>query len=376
MIHPIVAHLPAEAALDVVVAPPYDALRPGERYAYAHAHPDNFISVILSPDDFPNPVDPVDLGTQARQKLDAIKTAHYGPPQPPAFYIYEMEGSGHRQRGVVGGIRAGDVDMVLGHERVLPRRVDALAAFYESTGINTSPISMTFRDLEPATRVLRHHAQRAPDLEYRGSRGIVHRIWRVTDLSIRDAFATVDRWYITDGHHRTAAALAGLPSALVLVVAFPESQMQVLGYHRVVHSRPPDDFLARIAPWFETSVSNVAPAPRHGSIIALFDGLWHRLERAGPRSEDPVQSLDVALLHREIIEGAMGVRDDSHIDYIVGADSTTAIAGAVADGEIGFVLHPPTVAEIMAVADAGLALPPKSTWFTPKVRSGLFIVDR
>lgn len=376
MLRPIEARVPLAASTELVVSPPYDALRPAERYQFALAHPDNFLSVILSPGDYPEPLDPAELGALARRHLGRIAEAHYADRADPAYYIYEMEAHAHRQRGIVGAISAGQIGALLGHERVIPRRVAALNEFFESTGINTSPIAVTFRDHAPAVDFLAQAVDGPPDLEYRSPEGVAHRLWRTHDTSAADAFASIERWYITDGHHRTAAAAAGRLDADVLVVAFPQSQMQVHGYHRVVRVDAPRDVFARMSPWFPASVANVAPDPVPHTVVAWMDGLWYQLQRSGDRTDDPVDSLDVALLHREIIGPVLGVTDETMIDYVVGSDPVELVAHSVGETGIGFLLEPPTVEQIMTVADAGRFLPPKSTWFAPKVRSGFFIVER
>jgi len=364
------------SAVQRVVAPPYDALQPHERYAYAQAHPDNFLSVILSPDDLPvPPLDPRAVGRAAREQLELLVREYYGGHEDAAFYIYDMAGNGHQQRGVVGALQASDAGLVLGHEHVIQHRVDSLAAFYDGTGINASPVAMMFRSHPPARAAMARIAQGRPDVEFHAPEGFIHRIWKVRERGFGEAIGGIDRWYITDGHHRIAAAMAGAPHAQVLVVAFPAAEMKILGYHRVVNAEIPDDFFDRIAnTWRYTEVAG-APTTASGVVGARIDGKWYRLERVRPRPGDPVDGLDVALLHSEIISDGLGVRDVSLIRYLVGSDPAQTLERETGNGA-GFLLEPLDVEQVMAVADAGRALPAKSTWFTPKVRSGLFVVER
>ncbi len=376
MIHPISARLPLPEAVQTVVAPPYDALRPEERFTFAQAHPDNFLTVILSPEDMPDPdLDPDELGRRSRAQLARLLENYFTPPAPPAFYVYEMSDHGHCQRGVVASIRPSDAGRILGHERVLDRRVAALARFYAETGINPSPISVMWRPDASAGEATAAAATGPPVVEYIGHDGIAHRVWRVADAELPVPIQEMDRLYISDGHHRMAAAMAGEPEIDILIVAFPAAEMQVFGYHRVVNAQAPVDFFDRIGPTWRVSPSDRDIRAAPGVVGLCMGGRWYRLERVGDRPLDQVDRLDVSLVHQEIIQTGLGVYDEHRIDYRVDSDPVTMLERETSRLAIGFLLEPPTIEDIMAVADAGRWLPPKSTWFAPKVRSGLLVVE-
>jgi uncharacterized protein (DUF1015 family) len=363
MIEPVRARLPKPDVADRVIAPPYDALSPAQRYEFAQANPDNFLAQILSPGDGP------ETGGARAEGLRDFLDRFYTPPADPAYYVYEMWSADHRQRGVVGAVPVHELDSVRGHERVIEGRVQALADFYRSSGINTSPVALGFEAGPETVAAIDDVCLGGPILDHT-STGVRHRLWRSEPGRLAPWLGASAVSYITDGHHRVAAAQRGVPHHRLLVAGFPLQQLRVLGYHRVVLSTAGPEELSRLEPDWAVYRVEGPPVVGRGTVALRLRGSWYRIVRRAPRPDDVVEQLDVALCHRDIISGALGVAE-ADVQYLAGIDPDE-----IGDDAAVVMLEPPTIEEVIAVADAEKSMPPKSTWFVPKVRSGMLVVDR
>ena len=363
MIEPVEARLPLPGAAERVIAPPYDALSPTERRAFAEAHPDNFMAMILSPGDGSTAA-PV-----TQQVIGEFVDRFYAPISEPAYFVYEMWSPTHRQRGVVGAVPVDRLDSVRGHERVIDDRVDALADFYRSAGINTSPVALAFEAGPDVVAAIDQVCLRSPILDYR-SEGVRHRIWQTEPDHLAPWLGSTSVLYITDGHHRVAAAQRGDPATRLLVVAFPAHELHVLGYHRSLTTPVGPSALLALEPDWSVERVDAIPHVRRGRVAVRMGGRWYSVTRRSPRPDHVVDRLDVAMCHREIITGSLRVPEEN-VAYLAGVEPDR-----VPDETVLVLLEPPSIEDIIEVADARLAMPPKSTWFVPKVRSGVFVVDR
>lgn len=392
---PIQALIARADRVSDIVAPQYDAIPPGGRYGFAVERPDSFVNITLSSGDFPDP-------SPSRSEVTKRATDHFERmigrglfEAMPArgFFLYELDTGRHRQLGIVGAVPVSSVaeGRVIGHEGTIADRVADLAAFFRAARLASSPVALAFKADRDHHRLMERLARRSPVRDFTGIDGVRQRLWTVDDpgdvAEVEEATARIGTMYITDGHHRVAAAsMERVGPGWFLAILFPADHLNALEYNRLVRlGRVPSAgqvtrSLGR--DWETTELGRVGALeslPRtRGDLAMLLDGIWHRLSFRGERSEDPVESLDVSLLHDRILGPVLGVPSyqDPRLHYVVGGESPGRLErSAIAyPGSVVFSMHPAGIDEIMAVADAGRLMPPKSTWFTPKPRSGLFVV--
>ena len=378
-----------------VVAPQADAVPGGDSYRYAVDHPDSFMNVTLSVADFPEPVPTRD--TVARQALghfQGMMERELFDPLPPAFFLYEMDTGSHRQAGIVGGVSVTEIEegRILGHEGTLREQIDDLSAdFFQLARLSSGPVALGFEADEDHHALMRHLASGEPLRDFTSGDGVRQRLWAIPDPSdhaaIRAATSRVKTAYITDGHHRVAAARRrrGGPGWF-LAIMFPNDHLRALAYNRVIVPDllpSPQEVRRSLGDGWEMDevglVGSVEAQPQGtGEMAMVLDGMWYRLVFRGRRPDDPVGRLDVSLLHDRILAPVFGISssEDPRLSYLVGENSTAPFEGPVAayPGAVGFTMHPAQIEEMTAVADARSLMPPKSTWFTPKPRSGLLVV--
>jgi uncharacterized protein (DUF1015 family) len=294
-----------------------------------------------------------------------------------------------------------DRDIIKKHERTRRDKEDDRTRHMLALGAQTGPVFLTYRAAADVDRVAATVTQGDPIVDFTAPDQVRHTLWRVGGAD-RDALvAAVGRipaLYIADGHHRAASAarartemrdrkLAGTPlgdgadASTMLAVAFPHDQVQILSYNRTVKDLgglSPDDFLAAVRERFDVAPGPGTPA-RRGDIAMYFAGAWKTLRpRVAPDPADPIGSLDVSVLQESLLAPVLkiaDVRTDKRIDFVGGARGTAALEALVDSGKaaVAFSLFPVSVADLMAVSDAGEIMPPKSTWFEPKLRDGLLI---
>ena len=378
-----------------IVAPQHDAIPQGGRYTFAEDRPDSFVNVTLSMGDSPDP-------SPSRSELAERAADHFAGMMERglfealasrAFFLYELDTGQHRQLGIVGAVPVSCVaeGRVIGHEGTIAARVADLVGFLRTARLASSPVALAFEADRDQRRLMQRLVSRHPIRDFTGMDGVRQRLWMVDDpadlVEVEEATARIGAMYITDGHHRVAAASKeGVGPGWFLAILFPADDLNALEYNRLVRLDrvPPAEHVIRsLGPDWE--VTELGPAggveslPRiRGELAMLLGGVWHRLSFRGERPEDPVGSLDVSLLHDRILGPVFGVRsyEDPRISFVVGGESPGRMErhAMAYPGGVGFGMHPAQVEEIMVVADAGRLMPPKSTWFTPKPRSGLVVV--
>lgn len=382
----------ADRAADIV-APQYDSIPAGGRYAYAVGRPDCFLNVTLSVADFPEPA-PGRAAVAARAAgcFEAMMERGLFEAVPgPAFFLYELDTGSRRQAGIVVGMPVAAVEegRILGHEGTIEERVDDLALFFRTARLASSPVALAFRPDEGLRRLMERLASRPPLRDFSGPDGVRQRLWAVADPSdtaaVEEAAARIGTLYITDGHHRVAASLReGASPGWFLAVLYPADHLRALEYNRYVRldQVPPFD---RVRPmlgedWETAELGpDAGPGARPGAagdVSMLLGGVWRRLRYRGARAADPVERLDVSLLHDRILAPVFGVSsyEDPRLSYVAGGQAAMRLEELAAEYPgAGFALYPPSIEEMMAVSDAGRTMPPKSTWFTPKPRSGLLV---
>jgi uncharacterized protein (DUF1015 family) len=313
----------------------------------------------------------------------------------PRLYVYRLRMETHVQIGLAGCFSVDDYDrdVILKHEHTRPDKEDDRTRHLLALRAQTGPVFLTYRS-RPAVDVLIDRVMTAPPLyDFAAVDGVQHTIWTVeadTGHQLVMAFDAVPALYIADGHHRAASAararrqLAGASGARgdwdwVLAVAFPDVQVQILPYNRVVQDlagRAPDAFLRELGKQFVVREGPASPA-RRGDIAMLLDGHWHTIVLGEPpETAKPADRLDVMRLQDAILAPLLrigDVRTDKRIDFVGGARGTAELESRVRSGAaaVAFSMYPVDVQDLMAISDAGGIMPPKSTWFEPKLRDGL-----
>ena len=399
-IRPFRALRPEPAAAPAVSSVPYDVVSTDEARQIAAGNPMSFLHVTRSEIDLAPDTDPYssDVYRKAQENLAALRQqAPLVMDDQPSLYCYRLRMGPHEQIGIAGcfSVDEYEADVIKKHERTRRDKEDDRTRHIIELRAQTGVVFLTYKAAPGADEVVRRATRSAPVFDFTAEDGVDHTIWRASPAdtaSLVAEFTKIPALYIADGHHRAASAArarselrtrgeAGEADTFI-AVAFPDDQMQILPYHRTVKDlagRTPDEFvdeLKKVAP-----VSDGAAAPRgKGSVSMYLAGKWYAvdLSRTPPEDNSRGSSLDVALLQKNVLERLLkigDVRSDKRIDFVGGARGTGALESAVDSGKaaVAFSMFPVTVDDLMAISDAGGIMPPKSTWFEPKLRDGLLV---
>ena len=398
-IHPFEGYLVAAEWAGAVVAPPYDSLTPEERRRYADTHPENYLNAMRSVDEYASsevPGRPAMHRRNARFLRRCIDAGRF-LAQPPCVFVYRLSSHGHVQRGVVAEMPIGAYldGRIRRHEFTRVAREDALAEYIDRVRTASIPVSLAYQADDGIRDRLDAATHAAPAVSVTTEDGVEHDIWvvgRAEAHSLIDAFDSVSSAYLTDGHHRCAATARFSTTgaeARLLVVLFPDDELRILPFHRVVRDlgrHSTESFLADLSEGFIVEPlpdgGPEAARPRaRGEFAVHVDGGWFRFRLAGDqaRPPGPAEAIDAAILQARVIGPLLGIadpRDDERLGYVAGAGGLEPLERACREGwRAAFALYPTSMEELVAVADAGAVMPPKSTWFDPKPRSGFFFHD-
>ena len=392
LIAPFRAIMPTPALARAVASPPYDVLSSAEARIRAAGNPLSFLHVSKPEIDLPEGVAPDDPAVYAKaaENMARLKAeGAIGLTDRAHLYVYRAETEGRRQTGIAGAapVAAYRDGRIRRHELTRPAKVTDRARQIEAVGAHTGPVMLSHRDDAAVADATAAVASAPPMLEAEID-GVRHSVW-VADgdagAALIEAVRGLDTLYVADGHHRSEAAtrVAGdADGASFLVVGFPESEMRILDYNRAVRDlgdRSTDEFLAALQDAFAVAPSDRPVRPdRPGRFGLYLAGRWYRLAvREMPAEEaDPTAALDAEILSRTVLAPVLGIEDirnDPRIDFVGGSRGLDGLAARVDSGEMAaaFALHPVTLGQLFAVADAGGVMPPKSTWFEPKLADGL-----
>jgi uncharacterized protein (DUF1015 family) len=400
---PFAAVRPAPELAERVAAVPYDVVNRAEAAALAEGNPYSFLHVGRSDIDLPADVDPHDsrIYAQARSALDRFQAeGTLIREQAPSLYLYRQIMDGRAQTGVVGCVHIDDYehDVIRKHEKTRQDKEDDRTRHVLTLQANAEPVFLTYRGRRDIAALSAPILETAPLYDFTAPDGVRHTVWRIPEPApFLDAFRAVPCAYVADGHHRSASAwragreLRNAPAQQrgdgeynwFLAVLFPAEELRILPYNRVVrdlHGLGPGSVLARLARVGHVTVTDNPVPERPGVVCFFLANEWYRLEldEATIDRSDPIASLDVSLLQDRILGPVLGIGDprtDKRIDFVGGIRGTEELERRVRSGEmaIAFSLYPTTLEQLMAVSDAGKIMPPKSTWFEPKLRSGLFV---
>jgi uncharacterized protein (DUF1015 family) len=404
LVRPFAALRPRPETAAAVIAPPYDVVDAAEARALVAGRPHNFLHVSRPEIDFEPGASPYEDRVYARgaeNLAGLVKDGVLERESQACFYAYRMTMGSHVQTGIAGvaSVRAYEENRIRKHELTRPDKETDRVRNMEALKAQTGPVLCAFRSKKIVNELLSEATRAAPLLEAEGPNAVVHSIWRIAEsqtiVTLSRELSALSAIYIADGHHRTAAAArvaaarrAESPTPddaasyeYFLCVAFPSASLRIKDYNRVVadlNGLSASQFIERIEHTFEvTRIGNVARPEARGIFGLYVDGQWYRLRaRTKAPKGDPVARLDVSVLHRGIIEPLLGIRDlrtDPRIEFVGGIRGLEALAERVDSGKAAaaFALYPPSMDELIAVADAGLLMPPKSTWFEPKLADGL-----
>ena len=403
LIQPFNALRPAPGRASDVIAPPYDVLSTDEARERAAGRPWSFLHISKPEIDLAPDISPYapEVYAKAAQNLhDMIERGVLVRDADEHYYVYRITMGEHTQTGLVAAASVADYDSnrIRKHEFTRPDKEDDRVRQIEALNAQTGPVLLAYPAAPDVDAVLAAAAMGTPDSDAELD-GVRHTIWVLRDSDatarITSAFYTMPALYIADGHHRSAAASriaaarresnslhTGTESYnAFLAVIFPAHEMRIMDYNRVIldlNGLSAESLLSRIQSAFlvETSVSAVAPS-QPGSFGMYLAGKWYRLSiRAELIPDDPVGSLDVSLLQQNLIGPLLGIDDprrDKRIDFVGGIRGLGELERRVNSGEmaIAFSLHPTQMKDLMAVADVNEVMPPKSTWFEPKLADGL-----
>src|SRR5688572_21968398 len=397
---PFRALRPVPIVASRVAAVPYDVVSTEEARALARDEPLSFLHVTRAEIDLPDTTSPYDPAVYARAADNFVMLADDAPlimDYQPTLYFYRLQLGEHVQTGLAGCFSVDEYEqgVIKKHEKTRPDKEDDRTRHIIELRAQTGVVFLTYRASSMVDAVSTRVCEETPLFDFIAADDIRHTLWTVPAADVRGlqiAFDHVRTLYIADGHHRAASAARAravlreqgeetTDADSFLAVAFPDTEVRILPYHRVVkdlNGHSPDSLLAALRSRME--VTDGLPDPRHPSEVSMFlDGRWHTLvlpeSPAGtPRSD----TLAVAVLQREVLGPVLGigdVRTDKRIEFVGGARGTAALEQLVTSGQaaVAFAMFPVTVDDLIPIADEGGIMPPKSTWFEPKLRDGLLV---
>ncbi|HUK37166.1 MAG TPA: DUF1015 family protein [Vicinamibacterales bacterium] len=382
---------PADAA--IIAAVPYDVVNTDEARALANDNPLSFLRVSRAELELPAGTDPYSTPVYERAVVNFARLRQRMTVEAePSLYFYRLRMGPHEQTGLAGcwALDEYDHDVIKKHEKTRRDKEDDRTRHMIALKAQTGPVFLTYRAADDINTIATRVMTAPPLIDFQAADHVQHALWKVTNVdcaSLVTAFGRIGRLYIADGHHRAASAarardeLRGAgDSSTFLAVAFPHDQVQILSYNRVVKTLEPltaDQFERAVRATFDVSDGPKAPV-RRGEISMYFGGKWWTLRSRAASGTDAIRSLDVSVLQEQLLAPILGITDittDKRIDFVGGARGTGELERIVDTGaaKVAFSMFPVSVADLMAVSDAGAIMPPKSTWFEPKLRDGLLI---
>ena len=405
-IRPFVSIRPQRGKAAEIAALPYDVYNREEATKEVERHPQSFLSIDRAETQFPLSVDMYDdkVYERAHDTLwQWVEDGTFLTEDKKCYYLYELTMNGRVQTGVAACASIDDYEngIIKKHENTRAEKEVDRIRHVDATNAHTGPIFLAYRRQEELKRLVEQAKKEKALYHFVSEDCIRHRVWKIGDpgmvKAVEEAFEKLPAAYIADGHHRAASAVkAGLkrrqekpdytgkePFNYFLSVLFPDDELMILPYNRVVkdlNGLEKEGFLKKAEEKFEIHLmGKEAFAPdQKGTFGMYLEGEWYGLKiRPEYESEDPVAGLDVSILQDQLLGPVLGIGDprtDCRIDFIGGIRGLKELERrADSDMKLAFSMYPTSITELLAVADAGQLMPPKSTWFEPKLRSGLFI---
>ena len=390
-----------------VASPPYDVLSSEEAREMARGNPYSFLHVIKPEIDLPEGTDlyAPEVYQKARENMEKfIREGILIQEDKPCLYIYRQVMQGREQYGIVGCVSAEEYekDLIKKHELTRKAKEEDRVKHIEATNAHAGPVFLTYKARENIDKLVAREAAKEPLYDFVADDGVRHTVWVIDDEvaeQIIEEFNKVDCLYVADGHHRSASGTivaqrrkAANPNHTgeeeynyFLAVLFPHNQLKIMDYNRVVkdlNGHSPEELFQFLEEIF--TVEKVGETPykpqKKGEVGMYYEGQWYKLTFKPEKidQDDPVNSLDTALLQNLVLRPFFGIDDprtSDRIDFVGGIRGLEELKKRVDSGQykVAFALYPTSIEELMRIADAGQVMPPKSTWFEPKLRSGLLV---
>jgi uncharacterized protein (DUF1015 family) len=401
-LYPFRALRPAPPAAASVSSVPYDVVNVEEARQLAAGNSLSFLHVTRSEIDLPPGTDPYASNVYELARTNLANLREKAPlvvEESPSVYLYRLRMGTHEQTGIAACFSVDEYerDVIKKHERTRRDKEDDRTRHIVELRAQTGVVFLTYHATSGIDSEVTKATVGTPLYDFTAPDGVQHTLWRVDEQTTRalvSAFEAIPALYIADGHHRAASAArarAELQKAVgsgatdadkFVAVAFPHDQVQILPYNRTVKDlagRTPESFLAELRQAFPVAEGPAVPR-RKGEVSMYLAGRWYTIDlsRATPEDDSRASGLDVALLQRHVLERLLGIgdiRSDKRIDFVGGAHGTEGLQRAVDSGAaaVAFSMCPVTIDDLMAISDAGGIMPPKSTWFEPKLRDGLLV---
>ena len=405
-IRPFMAYRPCKGMEEKIAALPYDVYNRREACEIVKKNPESFLAIDRAETQFGDEVDTYApcVYEKADQMLrDKIREGKFVQDKVPCFYLYELTMDGNSQTGVVACASIDDYlnNVIKKHENTREDKKEDRIRHVDTCSMQTGPIFLAYRAQEDLKKKIANIKTQEPVYDFVSEDGIGHRVWVIEDSEdvamIEKAFAAIPAIYIADGHHRCASAVkVGLKRRqqhpgytgneefnYFLSVIFPDDELRILDYNRVVkdlNSMNKATFLSKMKEHFKVEKKGTEPYKpvEKGTFGMYLEEEWYCLTaKEELRSEDAVDGLDVSILQNDLLHPILEIQDpktDKRIDFVGGIRGLKELEQRVhTDMKVAFSMYPTSIAELFAVADAGRLMPPKSTWFEPKLRSGLFL---
>jgi len=397
---------PIKELADKIAALPYDVMDSDEAREMVKDNPYSFLHVDKAEIDLPKDIDPYDdrVYDKAKENLDSmIKNRFYIEDEKPNYYIYRQVMKGRSQVGLVGCASIDDYtnNIIKKHELTREdKEIDRINHVYKCES-HTGPIFLTYRENKDISNIINEWIKREPIYDFKSEDEVCHTVWIVDDentvIKINELFKSVEYLYIADGHHRSASAVkvGHIKRAekedytgeeefnYFLSISYPDSELEVLDYNRTVkdlNGLSREEFLNKVSEIFVVTESNEPVKPKEKHTFGMYlEKQWYLLEAKEGifNPEDPVDQLDVSILQNNLLRPILGIDDprkSKRIKFIGGIRGLKELERrADTDMKVSFSMYATTTDDIMDIADSGKIMPPKSTWFEPKPRSGLFI---
>ena len=392
---------PSTEAVNDIVSLPYDVVSTEEARELASGNPKSMLHIVRAEIDFPEGQNPYTDEVYAKAVENFKKLQADGDlirESEPCLFLYRQQMGSHSQTGIVAVSHVDEYEAgkIKRHERTRVAKENDRTRLTKEMAANAGPVFLTFRDDARLRSLVDGHAQEKPLYELTTPDGIRHTVWRIpSGIALVEAFKNVPSFYVADGHHRAASAARVAKECReanpnhtgeedynwFLTVLFPASELKILAYNRLINDRndlTEEELLRKIGEVAEVR-SGVEDTPTEPREIRFFlAGQWHGIRLEPGDDADPVSSLDVSLLQDRILAPILGIGDprtDERIEFVGGIRGTGFLEKKVSDGSAGiaFSLYPVLIEQLMDIADADAVMPPKSTWFEPKLRSGFAI---
>ncbi len=403
-IKPFKAYRPAKGLEDKIAALPYDVYNRAEAKAVVEKNPLSFLGIDRAETQFGDDVSTYDdkVYDKANEMIRSwIEKGRFVQDEKECYYLYQEEWKGRKQTGIVGCASIDDYEnkIIKKHENTLAAKEQDRINHIDRTNMQTGPIFLSFCTNDDIDAFMNKKLASAPVYDFTSDDEVTHRVWVIDDDSdiafIKGCFEKMNAIYIADGHHRCASAVkVGLKrraegksngnseSDFFMSVLFPDNQLEIMDYNRVLKDKADksdDELMALIGKYctIEKKDSQYKPQAK-GEVGMYMEGTWYKLTfKHEYTSDDAVDGLDVAILQKYILDGIWGIKDpktDSRIDFVGGIRGLDELEKRCAsDCKVAFAMYPTSIRELFAVADEGRLMPPKSTWFEPKLRSGIFL---